>query len=151
MNTADSVGCLNGMTSRGTSVNGDLDTNVEARSTLDIDPSTMFEDSDVGMVGSNEQSVPVGGSLFTEVEASGMVSGCLVGAWSDAPGGAVDVARFPAEHNVEVGQFSDAEDEIGDEVALQYCVAESGLFQTEVGFCMEACFDVCVDIPCESA
>ena len=53
VNTADSVGCLNGMTSRGNSVNGDLDTTVEARSTLDIDPSTMFEDLDVGMVGAS--------------------------------------------------------------------------------------------------
>ena len=131
-------------------MNGDLDTTVEARSTLDIDPSTLFEDLDVGMVGASgsEQSVPVGGSLFTEVETSGMVSGCLVGAWSDALNGVIGIARIPAEHNVEVSQFSDAEDETGDVVALQCCVGESGLFQAEIGFFMDSCDEVCVDIPC---
>ena len=84
------------------------------------------------------------------LEAYGMVSGCLVGAWSDSLKGVIGTARMLAEHTVEVSQFSDAEDETGDVVALQCCVRESELFQAEISFFMDSCDEVCVAIPCES-
>lgn len=49
------------------------------------------------------------------------------------------------------GQFSDAEDESGGEVAFNYSVDESGCSRWgSLYACIEVCDEFCAGIPCES-